>query len=111
MNRPQWCPPLTGSLLKYAVRRTWLINNDPTSPEIELLKSRMGHFAWYHQCATHGTRWVDSCWSCGMAQEENHWIAYDIAMAMGHLIDEPAGDVPMEAVSWMAAPGRRCRNE
>ena len=95
--RPSFCPQLMGLMLEYAIRRTKLANDhrsDHTS-EIADLKSKMGVFGWFLKCQTHGTDWSVGCLSCEMAAEHDYWIGYDIAMALGHLIEEPAGDVPM----------------
>lgn len=96
--RPSFCPALTGHLLDCAIRRTRLLRDDSTDHrrEIEDLGSKMGAFAWFLQCQTHGTDWQVGCLSCEMAAEHDYWIGYDIAKAMGHLIEEPAADVPME---------------
>ncbi len=66
-----------------------------TIAELREKRRPLGAFGWYIQCRAHGTDFNTRCLSCDMVQDHNWKIQQEIAVEMGWLLDEPAGDVPM----------------
>jgi len=54
-----------------------------------------GAFGWFFGCRKHGAHLDPRCTNCRFVAHHNAKICNELALAMGWLVDEPAGDVPM----------------